>query len=127
MSYQTLMDALQMKVIEQSKELVQVEMPVTGRVKQPMGFLHGGATVALAETAASIGGMQYVDPSREAIAGIEINCNHLRAKKEGTIIAEASPTHIGKKTHVWGIKVRDEQGVLTAISRCTLGVVDRNN
>lgn len=127
MSYQTLMDALQMKVIHQSKKLIKVEMPVTGSVKQPMGFLHGGATVALAETAASIGGMQYIDSSREAIVGIEINCNHLKAKKEGAVIAEATPTHIGKKTHVWSIDIRDEQGVLTAISRCTLGVVNSNH
>ena len=123
MSYQTLMDALNMKVTEQSKQLIKVEMPITGNVKQPMGFLHGGATVALAETAASIGGMQHVDSKTEAIVGLEINCNHLKAKKEGKIIAEASPLHIGKKTSVWNIDIRDEEQQLIAISRCTLGVV----
>ncbi|WP_208586374.1 PaaI family thioesterase [Gracilibacillus suaedae] len=120
----TLMEALQMEIKEQSKNLVAVEMPITGSVKQPMGFLHGGATVALAETAASIGGMEHVDTNSQAIVGIEINCNHLRAKKAGVIMAKATPIHIGKRTMVWNIQVMDENEELIAISRCTLGVIN---
>ncbi|SHM91738.1 hotdog fold thioesterase [Gracilibacillus kekensis] len=126
MAHQTLMEALHMNIRRQSTELVSVEMPVTGSVKQPMGFLHGGATVSLAETAASIGGMQYVDPSSQAIVGIEINCNHLQAKKDGIVTAEATPIHIGKKTMVWNINVVDEDNQLIAISRCTLGIINTN-
>lgn len=123
--HNTLMEALQMKVKEQAKSLVAIEMPITGNVKQPMGFLHGGATVALAETAASIGGMEHVDTSSQAIVGIEINCNHLKAKKDGVITAKATPLHIGKRTMVWNIQVEDEDGDLIAISRCTLGVINK--
>ncbi|WP_058306866.1 PaaI family thioesterase [Gracilibacillus massiliensis] len=126
MTHQTLMEALQMNITKQSKELVTVEMPITGSVKQPMGFLHGGATVSLAETAASIGGMQYVNPSSQAIVGIEINCNHLKGKKDGTITAQATPIHIGKKTMVWNINIVDKNKQLIAISRCTLGIVSTN-
>ncbi|GAE94019.1 ComA operon protein 2 [Gracilibacillus boraciitolerans JCM 21714] len=126
MSDHTLMDALQMTVKQQTKELIIVEMPISGSVKQPMGYLHGGgATVALAETAASIGGLQHVDPIFQNIVGIEINCNHLQAKKDGTITAQATPIHIGKKTMVWNINIVDENNQLIAISRCTLGIVDK--
>ncbi|MDX8044788.1 hotdog fold thioesterase [Gracilibacillus sp. S3-1-1] len=121
----TLMEALQMRVKEKSQQLVKMEMPITGNVKQPMGFLHGGATVALAETAASIGGMEHVNPDSQAIVGIEINCNHIKAKKDGTIIAMATPIHIGKTTMVWNIQIEDEREQLIATSRCTLGVINR--
>ncbi|QGH34260.1 hotdog fold thioesterase [Gracilibacillus salitolerans] len=123
--HNTLMEALQMEVKEKSKSLVAISMPVTGSVKQPVGFLHGGATVALAETAASMGGMEHVDPRSQAIVGMEINCNHLRAKKDGVIIAKATPIHIGKRTMVWNIQVEDEDEELIAISRCTLGVINK--
>ncbi len=104
------MDALSIKTVTVSKELVIMEMPITNTVKQPMGFLHGGgATVALAETAASIGGLQHIHPNEQSIAGLEINCNHLKAKKEGWIQAKASPIHVGKKTMVWEIKIVDEK------------------
>ncbi|SFM48153.1 uncharacterized domain 1-containing protein [Gracilibacillus orientalis] len=123
--HNTLMEALQMEVKEKSKDLVTIAMPVTGNVKQPVGFLHGGATVALAETAASIGGMEHVDTRSQAIVGMEINCNHLKAKKDGVIVAKATPVHIGKRTMVWNIHVEDEHGELVAISRCTLGVINQ--
>ncbi|MGN8645251.1 PaaI family thioesterase [Gracilibacillus sp. HCP3S3_G5_1] len=122
--HKTLMEALQMKVKEKSKYLVAIEMPITGNVKQPMGFLHGGATVALAETAASIGGMEHIDPNLQTIVGIEINCNHLKSRKDGSITAKATPVHIGKRTMVWNIHVEDQDGDLIAISRCTLGVIN---
>ncbi|MGP4040556.1 PaaI family thioesterase [Gracilibacillus sp. D59] len=121
----TLMEALQMEIKEKSKDLVSIAMPITGKVKQPMGFLHGGATVALAETAASIGGMEHVDALAQAVVGIEINCNHLRAKKDGVIVAKATPVHIGKRTMVWTINVEDEDEELIAISRCTLGIINQ--
>lgn len=123
MNTSTLMETLQMKYELVTKEKIQVSMPITDKVVQPMGFLHGGATAALAETAASLGGMQHVDSKHQAIVGIEINCNHLKAKKEGSVIATATPLHIGKRTMVWDIQVHDEKENLIAVSRCTLGVV----
>ncbi|MFC4387180.1 PaaI family thioesterase [Gracilibacillus marinus] len=118
-----LMDLLDMKYVHVNKDLVTIEMPVTEKVTQPMGYLHGGATVALAETAASLGGMQHVHPNEKAIVGLEINCNHIKAKKDGKIIAKAIPIHIGKRTMIWEIKVVDEVEQLIAIARCTLAVI----
>ncbi|UOQ87571.1 hotdog fold thioesterase [Gracilibacillus salinarum] len=118
------MQALQMNIKHTSKELVKVDMPVTDSVKQPMGFLHGGASVALAETAASIGGMQHIDEKTQAVVGMEINCNHLKAKKDGILTAKASPIHLGKTSMVWNIEIEDEKKQLIAISRCTLGIIN---
>lgn len=119
------MDTLQMKYELVTREKIQISMPITDKVVQPMGFLHGGATAALAETAASLGGMQHVSSKDQAIVGIEINCNHLKAKKEGVVTATATPIHIGKRTMVWDIQVHDEEGLLIAVSRCTLGIIQK--
>ncbi|UOQ50645.1 hotdog fold thioesterase [Gracilibacillus caseinilyticus] len=119
------MQALQMNVKQTSKELAEVDMPITNNVKQPMGFLHGGASVALAETAASIGGMQHIDEKTQAVVGMEINCNHLKSKKDGVLTAIATPIHIGKTSMVWNIEMKDENNQLIAISRCTLAIINR--
>ena len=108
MKHQTLMDTLAMKYETVTKEKIEISMPVTKKVTQPMGYLHGGATAALAETAASLGGMQHVDSEKQAIVGIEINCNHLKAKKQGVVTAIAQPLHLGKRTMVWDIQIIDE-------------------
>ncbi|WP_204667893.1 hotdog fold thioesterase [Gracilibacillus alcaliphilus] len=117
------MSTLGMTVTVQSPEQTVVEMLVTDKVKQPMGFLHGGATTALAETAASLGGMQHVDSTKQSIVGIEINCNHLRSKKDGKIIAVAHPIHVGRTTMVFQVDIKDEMDKLVASSRCTLGII----
>ncbi|ENH97115.1 esterase YuxO [Gracilibacillus halophilus YIM-C55.5] len=119
----TLMDTLGMETIKTSKEEVMINMPVTDTVKQPMGFLHGGATVALAETAASVGGLQQIDTTQQSVVGVEINCNHIKAKKDGVLTASATPLHIGKQTMVFSITVTDEKEQLIATSRCTLGII----
>src|SRR5699024_2802570 len=98
-------------------------MPVDARTHQPAGFLHGGASVLLAETAASIGGDLDIDPAEGSGCGIEINANHVRSKKSCGRTSRASPFHIGKTTMVWEIKINDEEDNLVCISRCTLGVV----
>nr|WP_040513109.1 PaaI family thioesterase [Gracilibacillus halophilus] len=117
------MDTLGMETIKTSKEEVMINMPVTDTVKQPMGFLHGGATVALAETAASVGGLQQIDTTQQSVVGVEINCNHIKAKKDGVLTASATPLHIGKQTMVFSITVTDEKEQLIATSRCTLGII----
>jgi 1,4-dihydroxy-2-naphthoyl-CoA hydrolase len=106
-----------------SKECVQAKMPVNERTKQPFGLLHGGASVALAESLASIGGWLNVDESKFAVVGIEINANHLKSTREGWVTGTAKPIHRGKSTHVWEIKIENEKAELVCVSRCTLAVV----
>jgi uncharacterized protein (TIGR00369 family) len=102
---------------------VEAEMPVTPAVHQPFGLLHGGASVALAETIASVGGWLTVDPATHAVVGLEINANHLRSLREGTVTGVGTPLHVGRSTQVWEIRIADEQGRLVCVSRCTLAVV----
>ncbi len=118
----TLMDTLGMKMMEVSREKMVVRMPVGPKVKQPMGLLHGGATVSLMETAASMGSALQC-PAGMMPVGIEINCNHLRSKRSGFVEATAVPLQRGRRIHVWEVKVRDEKGGLVAAGRCTLAVI----
>lgn len=121
----TLMEQLQMRVVEADKDQVVMEMPVGPHNRQPMGFLHGGASVALAETAASIGGNLHADSATQAVFGLEINANHIRSVRSGIVTAVASPIHIGKSTMVWQISISDENEDLLCIARCTLAVKTR--
>ncbi len=124
MTPSSLMDALGIETKTISRDKVCLTMEVTDAVKQPMGFLHGGASVALAETAASIGGLQHIDQNCQTIVGIEINCNHIKAKKDGIVQGIATPIHIGRTTMIWQIEILDEKDKKIAVSRCTLGVMD---
>lgn len=109
------------------KDCVIMTMPVDERTHQPAGYLHGGASVLLAETAASIGGFLNIDQEKQAVFGMEINANHIRSKREGLVRATARPTHIGRTTMVWNIDIVDEDDKLICVSRCTLGVVDKRH
>src|SRR5690625_2919806 len=100
-------------------------MPVDERTYQPAGFLHGGASVALAETAASVGAYIRVDQEKYNVFGIEINANHVKSKRDGIVTAIAKPLHVGRTTMVWEIKIVDEAEDLICISRCTIGVVPK--
>jgi 1,4-dihydroxy-2-naphthoyl-CoA hydrolase len=121
----TLMEALGIEAVELSPNKVILSMPVGPKTHQPLGFLHGGASVALAETAASIGGMLNVDPSQFSVFGIEINANHVKSKREGIVRGIAVPLHIGRTTMVFDIKIVDEEDNLISVSRCTIGVVNK--
>lgn len=121
---ETILHTLGIEIITLEKEQVIMSMPVDHRTHQPAGFLHGGASVALAETAASIGALLYVDPSEKNVFGIEINANHIKSKREGIVTAKATPIHTGRTTHVWEVKITDEQEALICISRCTIGIVN---
>ena len=123
MEAQTLLKTLGIEIVEAGKERVVARMPVTPRLHQPFGLLHGGASVALAETAASAGAWMNVDQAREHVVGIEINANHLRGKRDGTLTAVATPVHIGRRTQVWQVHIVDESGKPVCVSRCTLAVV----
>jgi 1,4-dihydroxy-2-naphthoyl-CoA hydrolase len=122
-SQQYLPGALGMEVVQADSDHVVVRLPITNRVRQPLGLLHGGATVALAETAASIGTWLGIDQTSYHAVGMEINANHLRPVIDGVITAEARPLHRGRNTWVWDIRVTDEGGKLVAISRCTVAIV----
>jgi uncharacterized protein (TIGR00369 family) len=118
----TMHDTLELHFEEITPERVIITMPVTKRVHQPFGVLHGGASVALAESAASIGANANC-PDGMVAMGQEINANHLRPKSEGTLRAVATPVHVGRTSQVWSVEIRDEAEKLVCISRCTLAVV----
>lgn len=100
-------------------------MPVDHRTIQPMGILHGGASVLLAETLSSVASNLCVDSSTHYCVGLDINANHVRAAKEGYVTGEARPIHLGRSTHVWEIRIVDAAGRLTCISRLTMSVLPR--
>lgn len=120
---ETLLTTLGIEVVEAKPDRVIARLPVGPKVQQPFGLLHGGASVALAETVASMGGLMNVDQERETVVGIEINANHLRGKRDGVVTAVATPVHLGKRTHVWDVRITDEDQKPVCISRCTLAVV----
>ncbi|MFC0271000.1 hotdog fold thioesterase [Metabacillus herbersteinensis] len=123
----TLLESLGIRILKVSDEGVIATMPVDKRTHQPYGLLHGGASVALAETAASIGAYHFVDKETEICVGLEINANHIRGKKEGIVTAHAKPAHIGKTTMVWEIQIVDEDNELICLSRCTMAVLKKKN
>jgi len=107
-----------------SKKMVSATLPVDERTKQPFGILHGGASVMLAESIASIGAWLNVDEAKFAAVGIEINANHIRSVKSGKVTGTAKPLHTGKRTQVWEVRIQDEKENLVCVSRCTLAVIE---
>lgn len=120
----TLLKSLGIEVLEIEKGRVVATMPVDDRTRQPFGLLHGGASVALAETVASIGAYELVDQEKEMVVGLEINANHIRAKRDGVVKAVGTVLHKGRKTMVWDIRITDEEDKLICISRCTIAVIE---
>lgn len=121
----TLSAHLGIEVVEVGSDFVKARMPVDRRTVQPMGQLHGGASVALAETLGSIGAYMCVDPVKQSVVGLEINANHVRAVRDGWVIGTARPLHRGKTTQLWEIRITDEADKLVCISRLTMAVLDR--
>ena len=120
----TLMESLGIQIVEVKKNGACIAtMPVDDRTKQPFGYLHGGASVALAETVASIGAASLIDAKKQAVFGQEINANHIRPVKEGIVTATASVIHQGNSSMVYEIKIVNEKSELICISRCTLAVI----
>lgn len=105
------------------EDWLQATMPVDARTHQPYGILHGGASVVLAETVGSSAGNLCVDTAQHICVGLEINANHVRAKREGMVTATARALHLGRSTQIWDIRIEDEQGRLVCASRLTLAVV----
>ena len=103
---------------------LEATMPVDHRTHQPMGLLHGGASVTLAETLGSVAAMLCIDRSKQFGVGLEINANHIRGVTQGLVTGVAKPIHIGKKTQVWEIRISNEAGELVCISRITIAILD---
>lgn len=119
LSENTLMETLQIKYIDVGPDFLVAKMPVNASVHQPMGLLHGGATVALAESVGSAASLLFIDREIQEVRGIEISANHLKSKKEGEVFATAKIIHKGKTIHLWEIRIVDEIGDLISICKLT--------
>jgi 1,4-dihydroxy-2-naphthoyl-CoA hydrolase len=122
----TLVRHLGILFTEIGEDFIRGTMPVDNRTWQPYGLLHGGASVALAETLGSTGANMCVDIAQYACVGQEINANHVRSAREGKVIGTARLLHLGGRSHVWGIDVCNEAGELVCISRLTIAVIKRS-
>ncbi len=123
----TLIENLGIEIVELRDDALVGRMPVDRRTVQPAGVLHGGASVALAETLASWAGYLAVDRDRFHVVGQEINANHIRPVFSGWVTATATPAAIGRRSHVWEVRLTDEAGKLVCISRCTLAVIEQRS
>jgi uncharacterized protein (TIGR00369 family) len=118
----TVLKTLDIKVESAEPDRVVLSMPVTERVHQYTGLLHGGVSVVLAETAAAIGAALNTDLERYTPVGVEINANHIRSVSSGRVVAEATPVYKGRQMTVWSIEIKDERERLICVSRCTLAL-----
>ncbi|KIX22954.1 thioesterase [Flavobacterium sp. 316] len=125
MSQNTLMQTLEIEYIDAGEDFLTAKMPVNPRVHQPMGLLHGGASVALAESVGSAASVMFIDSATQEVRGIEISANHLKSKKEGTVFATAKIIHKGRSIHLWEIKITDEEGSLISLCKLTNMVLSR--
>ena len=125
MSSRTMVEHLGIQFTAIGEDFIEAKMPVDHRTHQPLGLLHGGASVALAETLGSIAATSCLDLRIQYCVGLEINANHIKSLKDGFVFGTARPLHIGKKTHVWEVKIINEKKELVCVSRITLAVIDR--
>jgi 1,4-dihydroxy-2-naphthoyl-CoA hydrolase len=123
----TLNSTLGIHFIEIGDDFVRATMPVDARTVQPYGLLHGGASVALAETLGSMGATMCVDVNEYQVVGQEINANHVRAARSGLVTGTARPLHLGGRTHVWGIEIVNDAKKLVCVSRITVAVIKRGS
>jgi len=125
MNVGTMGEAIGIEFLSIEENAITARMPVDHRTKQPYGILHGGASVALAETLGSVAAHCSIDSDKYASVGLEINANHLRSVKNGFVIGRASPIHIGRSTHVWEIRITDEKERLVSVSRLTMAIIKK--
>ncbi|HMJ48112.1 MAG TPA: hotdog fold thioesterase [Ferruginibacter sp.] len=116
---------LGMEWVEIGNNFLKIKMPVDKRTLQPYGLLHGGASCALAETAGSVGSHLLINPSEYICVGLEINANHVRGVRKGFVVAIATPLHIGSSTHVWDIRINDDNEKLVCVSRLTVAILKK--
>lgn len=121
----TLMQTLEIKYIDAGEDFLTAQMPVNAKVHQPMGLLHGGASVALAESVGSAASFMFINPMEQEVRGIEISANHLRSKREGLVFATARIIHQGRSLHLWEIKIVDEDNQLISLCKLTNMILSR--
>ncbi len=125
-SENTLMETLGIEYTEVGDDYLVAKMPVNSKVYQPMGLLHGGATVALAESVGSAASLLFIDTDKFEVRGIEISANHLKSKRDGVVYATAKIIHKGKTIHLWQIRVTDEEDNLISLCKLTNIVLPKN-
>ena len=122
-SAHTMAELLGIEFTEIGENFLSGTMPVDHRTHQPQGLLHGGASCVLAETLGSIASFLVLDPAQSRPVGLEINANHVRGVSSGLVTGTATVLHLGKTTHVWDIKIRNEKGSLVCVSRLTVAII----
>lgn len=121
----TMAEYIGIEFLEIGENYLKARMPVDHRTNQPYGLLHGGASCVLAETLGSIASALVIDQSKFICVGLEINANHIRSAKSGLVTGSATPLHLGKSTHVWDIKISDEEKKLVCVSRLTVAIIPK--
>lgn len=124
-SKNTLMETLSMEFIDAGEDFLKARMPVNSKVHQPMGLLHGGASVALAESVGSAASLMFVNTDKFEVRGIEISANHVKAKREGYVFGTARILHKGRSIHLWEIRITDENDQLISICKLTNMVIPK--
>jgi len=124
-SKNTLMETLEIEFIDAGEGFLKAKMPVNPNVHQPMGLLHGGASVALAESVGSAASIIYINPEKQEVRGIEISANHLKSKREGEVYGTARIIHQGRSIHLWEIKITDEEDKLISLCKLTNMILPR--
>lgn len=124
-SKNTMVEHLGIRFTAMGKDYLTATMPVNEKTKQPLGLLHGGANVVLAETLGSVAATLTVDRDTQYCVGLEINANHLKAVKDGEVTGIVKPIHLGKKTQVWEIKIYTQEEQLSCISRITMAILNK--
>lgn len=124
-SKNSLSSLLGIEFLEVSTSSIKAKMPVDHRTVQPFGILHGGASVALAETLGSIAAQMNIDQEKYVAVGLDINANHIRSVRSGFVYGVTTPIHIGRSTHVWEIKITNEDDKLVCISRLTMSIIEK--
>ena len=125
MNKNTILETLGIEITEKGSDFLVGKMPVDSRTVQPMRILHGGANVVLAETLGSIASLMIINPEEEISVGLDVNANHIRSVKSGWVKGTAKPISIGKKIHVWEIKITDDDDRLTCVSRLTVSILPK--
>jgi 1,4-dihydroxy-2-naphthoyl-CoA hydrolase len=125
LSHNTMAETLDIQFTEIGEHYLVATMPVNNKTHQPYGLLHGGASAVLAETVGSVASSLFIDVEKQICVGMEINCNHIRGKRDGIVTGTAKPLHIGSTSHVWDIRIKDERDKLICVSRLTVAILKR--
>lgn len=121
----TLVERIGIEFIEVGPDFLKARMPVDARTVQPARILHGGASVALAETLGSMAAYLCIDPEKKTVVGLDINANHVRAVRDGDVVGKVTPLHLGRSTHIWQIRIQDDHDRLVCIARITMAILER--